>query len=342
MIDKRAVPIRDNKMILIFPRGRWANPAALMIACFAILSMGCEGQKKPAAFSTPKPPAPLKNKVVVVSYPLQFLTSQVVGDEVEVLFPAGDAEADARSWRPDRESIGQMQAADLIIANGTPAPYAKWLDRVSLPESKVLNTATKGMLLRDYISVEDVTVTHAHGPEGEHSHAMMVSRTWLDPAMAKKQISFVTEKLISIYPASSDMLSENLNSLTAKLDELVTLAEEIKTQGPPAVLTATPELKYLTRAVGMADYHMAWDGELTIDLAEKDLDKILKQFDEKSRPKIMLFADQGPSSEIREILDTHEIQVETMAMSDGRPAFGNYLTELRGNLEKLAALANSK
>ena len=157
--------------------------AMLCFGCLGLI-LGC-GKTVEPGFTKPKPAAALVNQVVAVSYPLTFITEQIVPDVVGVVFPAAGSAA-PRTWKPDRKSIGKMQAVDLIIANGTPAPYAKWLTQVSLPESKICNTATKGLLLRDYIAVEDVTITHSHGPEGEHSHAMMVSRTWLDPSMAKK------------------------------------------------------------------------------------------------------------------------------------------------------------
>ena len=118
-------------------------------------------------------------RVVAVSYPLQYLTGRIAGDLVAVDCPVPLGVEDPSQWKPSREAVLAMQSADLVIANGVGADYAKWLPKVSLPGSKLCRTATKGLSISDYIAVEDVSMVHSHGPEGEHSHPTMVSRTWL-------------------------------------------------------------------------------------------------------------------------------------------------------------------
>ena len=65
----------------------------------------------------------LTNRVVAVSYPLQFLTQRIATDDIVVEFPAGEAD-DPRVWKPTIEDISQMQKADLIITNGPGIDYA--------------------------------------------------------------------------------------------------------------------------------------------------------------------------------------------------------------------------
>ncbi len=316
---------------------------ALLVLTF---QSGCRpDDKSGSGFSRPKPPASAVNRVVAVSYPLHFLTEKIAPEKIKVEFPIAQ-DTEPRSWKPDRKAIGQMQSADLIVVNGIAAPYAKWIDRVALPESKVCSTATKGLLLRDYIGVEDVTITHSHGPEGEHSHQMMVSRTWLDPAMAKKQAKYIAERLTATYPRSADAIEANLASLNDELDSLIGLVDGIKASEPVGILTATPELKFLTRAVGLTDLHMVWDDNVTAEQAAQDLDKAfatLKKNNAKKAaeqkeiapPKVMLFAGKGPSPEIQKLLDERSIEVINVSLIDKRPEYGSYLTELRDSLGKL-------
>ena len=93
-----------------------------------------------------------------------------------------------------------MQHAGLVVANGRGAEVAKWLETVSIPDSRLCNSATRGLALADYIAIEDLRMVHAHGPEGEHSHPTMVGNTWLDPAIAKKQSAYIAQELMRVFP----------------------------------------------------------------------------------------------------------------------------------------------
>ena len=112
------------------------------------------------------------------------------------------------------------------------------------------------------------------------------------------------------------------------------------------MLTATPEIKFLTRAVGMADTHLAWTADISAEQAAKDLDNALKSIagkktgatitDPPAAPKLMLFADNGPSGEVRKLLEERGIQFVIISLIDNRPEYGSYLTEVGDNLKKLA------
>ena len=119
-----------------------------------------------------------KVSVYVVNYPLAYCAEQIGGDLVDVHFPV-PAGIDPAYWSPDPETIASYQTADLILLNG--ANYAKWVDRATLPVSKVVDTSAS--FASQYIRLEG-TVTHSHGPEGEHEHTGWAFTTWLDPTLA--------------------------------------------------------------------------------------------------------------------------------------------------------------
>ena len=60
------------------------------------------------------------------------------------------------------KTLELSSSADLILRNG--AGYARWVDRVTLPASKVVDTSA-GFRER-YLYLESVA-THSHGPQGE-------------------------------------------------------------------------------------------------------------------------------------------------------------------------------
>ncbi len=263
------------------PSSGWA----LVLIGALLVVTGCNPTSEKAGRESKK--QPLANRVVAVSYPLQFLTQRIVGDSIRVEMPI-PADVDPQNWRPTRDAITDMQSADLIIANGTGATYANWLTTVSLPESKMVFSATRGLSLSDYIAVEDVTIVHSHGPEGEHSHATMVARSWLDPALAKQQAEYIAQQLKRVYPDLAEQFADNLKSLDAELDQLTEQLAAIKASNPSVVLTANPQLKFFTRAAGVTDRHLTWFEMPSPEQAKLDLEKVLDQFPE-SKPKLILF-----------------------------------------------------
>ena len=102
--------------------------------------------------------------VYAVNHPLACMAERIGGEAVQVEFPA-PADEDPAYWSPAPEVVLRYQEADLILCNG--AGYAGWLERASLPASRTVDTSAA--VAERLIGLEEA-VTHAHGPEGEHSH----------------------------------------------------------------------------------------------------------------------------------------------------------------------------
>ena len=310
----------------------------LVISALALA--GCNSGSTPQQTFQPPTKKMTTKKVVVVSYPLQYLVQRIVGDAIEVSLPIPKGAA-PQSWRPDRESISEMQSADLIFANGTGATYAKWLTTVTLPASRVQNTAQRGLSLKDYIAVEDITIVHSHGPEGEHSHPTMVARTWLDPAIAKKQAIYIADQLKSVYPEFADGFDSNLSSLNGELDEISQTIEQIKSEDSPVILTATPRSKFFSRAIAKSDHHLTWLVPPTPIQAKKDLEKVMKQFPD-AKPSLILFDGEPPSKELASEIRDAGLRIATIELADQAPEVGNFLRLLRDNVEKVSVALPAK
>jgi len=149
--------------------------------------------------------------VKVSSFPALYLVQRVGGAAVAVtnILPAGE---DPPFWNPTGEQVAQMQAAELIVANG--AGFEKWMETATLPASKMVDTAAKV----DLIHVE--ATTHSHGKGGEHSHAGIDPHTWSDPLIYLQQAEVVHAALVKARPSEQATFDAGLAALRTDLQAL--------------------------------------------------------------------------------------------------------------------------
>ena len=197
-----------------------------------------------------------KPVVHVVNYPLQYFAGRIAGDAVEVVFPA-PANVDPAHWMPDRKAIQAFQKADLVLLNG--AGYAKWLDKVSLPQSKLVDTSSafRGQLMK----VKDV-VTHSHGKGGEHSHVGTASHTWLNPRLATLQAEAIRDAFsrlapekVAAFAGAFEALKRDLMELDADMDVI------IKQDRDRPIVFSHPVYQYFQRRFAVNSRSLHWEPE---------------------------------------------------------------------------------
>ena len=115
-------------------------------------------------------------------------------------------------WTPGPDTIGAFQKADLILLNG--AGYAKWVEKASLPRSKVVDTSAE--FKNKYIKIAGAT-THSHGSGGEHAHEGVAFTTWLDLDLAAKQAGVIGNALVQMRPDLLDEFQSNYAMLAKDL-----------------------------------------------------------------------------------------------------------------------------
>ena len=140
---------------------------ALLAAC---------GERSPGG----APPSRAIPLVYTTFYPTTYFAARIGGARVRVVCPLPDGE-DPIFWLPDAETIRAYQQADLIVVND--AGFEKWVDKVSLPDAKVVRTARP--FRAEWLTYEKA-VEHSHGKGGEHAHQGTDGHTWLDPRLAKR------------------------------------------------------------------------------------------------------------------------------------------------------------
>ncbi|MDW3222385.1 MAG: zinc ABC transporter substrate-binding protein [Paracoccaceae bacterium] len=192
-------------------------------------------------------------RVVAVNYPLQYFAERLLGDSAEVVFPV-PAGVDPSFWRPTIADISMIQSSDLILLNG--ASFATWVDRVSLPRSKLVNTSAA--IEDQFIATK--SITHSHGDGGEHSHEGIASYTWLDPSLALAQAQAIATTITARGLAPAGQVQARLAELEADLEALdAEAAMKLEGLAGVAIIATHPRYQYLARRYGLSLNSLEWE-----------------------------------------------------------------------------------
>jgi zinc transport system substrate-binding protein len=296
-----------------------------VVVCFTILLL----YLSPGFTLVSKAENPKQNlQIYTVNYPLQYFAERIGGDYVNVFFPA-PSDVDPAFWTPEREVIRQYQKADLILLNG--ADYAKWIDRVTLPKSKLVDTSRS--FKSDYIPLED-TATHSHGPAGEHAHTGVAFTTWLDPLLAIKQADSIKEALIKLMPEHKDTFISNYESLKNDLEDLNNKIMKIVSINPEKPLLAShPVYQYLAMRYNLNLRSVHWEPDEVPGTDQvKELDIILE-----NHPAEWMIWEDEPEAETEALLRERGIQTLVFNPSSNTPEEGDYLEVMNRNATNLSA-----
>ena len=264
--------------------------------------------------------------VYVVNYPLKYFSERIGGKHVSVSFPT-PRDVDPAYWIPDIATVADFQKADLILLNG--AGYAQWVEKVSLPRSKVVNTSIK---FKDrYINVEGV-VTHSHGPGGEHAHGKTAFTTWLDFKLAVQQAEAIAKVFTRKLPQYQKEFGQNLAALKKDLMALDKAVREITTGSPGQPLIAShPVYDYLARRYALNIKSVHWEpDQLPDDRQWIELQEILK-----AHPARWMMWEGEPNQTTVAKLKTHDVDSFTFDPCANTPEKGDFLTVMRRNIENL-------
>lgn len=269
--------------------------------------------------------------VAVVNAPLHYFVRRIGGDEVQVFYPASKASEPA-SWKPSVSEINQLQNCDLIFLNG--ADFSLWLQTVSLPQSKTINTSES--YESRYIALEESFV-HRHGPKGNRSEKTLVATTWLDLEQASGQAEAVRDGLIDLLPEKASELNDNCDKLVRDLMSLdKEMAEACQPLAAKTLIANAPIYQYLARRYQLKIVTVPWDDVSKWDVAqEKRLRETLHQ-----TPSKHFIWNQKPSEEIRKRL-SNDFQLNSLVVDPA--GFGNdnedWFAKMKQNVSTMKSIA---
>jgi zinc transport system substrate-binding protein len=245
---------------------------------------------------------------------------------VEVVFPA-PADEDPAFWVPDVKTISAYQKADLILLNG--AGYAKWVQKVSLPRSKMIDTSAK---FRDqYITLKEA-LTHSHGPGGEHAHEDAAFTTWIDFSLADKQATAILKAFSRKRPKLQKVFQKNFMALEK---DLITLDRDISTivsKDPSKPLVVShPIYDYFAQRYSLNIRSVHWEPDEMPSAGQwMELQKILKE-----HPAKWMIWEGKPMGESVEKLKSIGINSLVFDPCGNAPDRGDFLTVMHQNVENL-------
>lgn len=191
--------------------------------------------------------------IVVVNKALEHIAARLIDGEADVIFPVPQG-VDPSFWRPSITDISRVQSADLILLNG--AGFATWVDRVSLPRSRLVNTTSD---IKDQFIVTE-SITHSHGDGGEHSHEGLASYTWLDPMLAIAQAEAIAGAIAGRGIAPADDVYARLEGFRSDLEALDAEARSALAPAADVAMIAThPRYQYFARRFGVSITSLEWD-----------------------------------------------------------------------------------
>ncbi len=265
--------------------------------------------------------------VYVVNYPLAYFAGRIGGDQVQVEFPA-PSNGDPAFWSPDAVTVGAYQRADLILLNG--AGYARWVDRVTLPPSRLVNTSA-GFQER-YLFLESVA-THSHGPQGEHSHGEVAFTTWLDPTLALQQARAIHQAFLEAWPQGEATFQAGWEVLQQDLQDLDRrFAEAIGSTPETPLLASHPVYQYAARRYGLQveSVHFEPDEDPGAN-GWRELEALRKE-----HPARWMLWESPPLPATAQKLRDAGVETLVFEPCGNRPEEGDYLTVMSRNAANLS------
>lgn len=267
--------------------------------------------------------------VYAVNAPLAWMAREIGGAEVEVKMPI-PAGIDPAYWQPDAEAVLPWQRADLILLNG--AGYASWLAYTSLPPNNMLDTSAA---LTDHYIARDSSVSHTHGPQGEHSHGEQAFTLWLDLSLAREQAGAIYQGLAARLPEIQAQLQQRYLAVAAQLDRLdARVLEQASTLRDRTIVYSHPVYQYFARRYGVTGISVHWEPD--VEPSPVQWQHFEQQLEQAQCP-LMIWEAQ-PLVVVRHRLQ--QLGVEVLVFEPGADASApDFAALMAANIERMQAVS---
>ena len=271
----------------------------LLFICFCLSSCGKLLHSQQQAEQT-------KVVIMTVNFPLYYFTEQLAGDFAEVILPVPTG-IDPVEWQPTVDDIIALQHADLLILNGS--GYSPWLTKISLTENKLVDSLAG---LESELIKLDASLSHSHGPQGDHSHDQLAITTWMDMTLAKKQSQNIAKVLTERYSKHRQSIQLKAKKLIGELEILeLGYQEQVSKLQNKTLVFSHPVYQYFKRGYQLTGSSLHWEPN---EIPSSGQWTQLTRLSEDTNELLLIWEDE-PNDEIKPKLD--ELNIDYLVI---RPA----------------------
>ncbi len=258
--------------------------------------------------------------VMTSFYPLYEFTKQVGQDKVRVslLVPPG---IEPHDWEPTINELQKMYEANLIVINGI--GFESWADDI--------DTINSGIVIVD--TSTGVSLINI-------DHSSVDPHIWLNPVMAKTQVTNIVNALVKIDPTNEKFYRDNAKSYQAKLDSLDTKIKNELSACKKDFITFHNAFSYFSVQYDLNQYTIIRSNDSHSEPTLKTLEQIIKLA--KKFNIDVIFAEEALDTRTSQVI-ANEIGAKVLVLSpiEVGDENSNYLSKMENNLSNLkVALCN--
>ncbi|MFN6536500.1 MAG: metal ABC transporter substrate-binding protein [Nostoc sp. EkiNYC01] len=199
-------------------------------------NQGTTFQQSPQAQEAASTPTaqPGKTKVVTTFLPIYLFTKAVAGNvaDVEILVPPG---TEVHEYQATPENVKAIATANVLVKNGL--GLEEFLeDTVKNAQNSKLTQIDASVDIKPLNEISPVVKTGKE--EKDREHAQGNPHVWLDPVLAKQQVTNIRDGLIAADPGNKATYEANAAAYIKELDSLNTEFQQ--------TLQKTPSCTFVT------------------------------------------------------------------------------------------------
>ncbi|MGA2967806.1 MAG: zinc ABC transporter substrate-binding protein [Candidatus Levyibacteriota bacterium] len=145
-----------------------------------------------------------KLQVAASFYPMYFFVSRIGGDKADVI-SITPASAEPHDYEPTTQDLVSIQNSNMLVLNG--GALEAWGNKIKsqLPANVLVVTAGEGL---------------ANKQLDENGQIIQDPHVWLDPILAKKEVTMIEKGFEKIDPKNASYFQANAKKLDSELDIL--------------------------------------------------------------------------------------------------------------------------
>lgn len=270
-----------------------------------------------------------KTKVVTTFLPMYIFTKAVTGDvaDVEIIVPPG---TEVHEYQATPNNVQAIATANVLVKNGL--GLEEFLnDTVKNAQNPKLTQIDASKDIKPLNEISPVVKT---GKEEEHEHAEGNPHVWLDPVLAKQQVTNIMSGLIVADPANKATYEANAANYIKQLETLNNEFQQTLQKNPNCTfVTFHDAFPYLAKRYNLKQVAVV---EIPEDqLSPQDVQKAInavKQYKVKA-----LFSEPGVDNKLLTSLSKDlKLTLRTLdSLETGKQDPQYYFPAMKANLQTL-------